>query len=85
MKPIGKHIVIESVAEEIKTDSGLLLTGADANELRYKKGVVVKPGTEVDVIKEGDEIYFDKRAGFTMIIEDRHLTVILERDVVIVL
>lgn len=85
MKPIGKHIVIESVAEEIKTDSGLLLTGADANELRYKKGVVVKPGTEVDVIKEGDSIYFDKRAGFTMIIEDRHLTVILERDVVIVL
>lgn len=85
MKPIGKHIVIESVAEEIKTDSGLLLTAADANELRYKKGIVVKPGTEVEVIKEGDEIYFDKRAGFTMIIEDRHLTVILERDVVIVL
>ena len=85
MTPIGKHIVIESVAEEIKTDSGLLLTAADANELRYKKGKVVKPGTEVDVIKEGDEIYYDKRAGFTMIIEDRHLTVILERDVVIVL
>lgn len=85
MKPIGKHIVIETVEEKIKTDSGLLLSAADANELRYKRGKVVKSGTEVDVIKEGDEIYYDKRAGFTMIIEDRHLTVILERDVVIVL
>ena len=85
MKPIGKHIVIESIEEKIKTDSGLLLSAADASELRYKRGKVVKPGTEVEVIKEGDEIYYDKRAGFTMIIEDRHLTVILERDVVIVL
>ena len=85
MKPIGKDIVIESIEEKIKTDSGLLLSAADANDLRYKRGKVVKPGTEVEVIKEGDEIYYDKRAGFTMIIEDRHLTVILERDVVIVL
>lgn len=85
MKPIGKHIVITTEAEEVKTASGLLLSAEDANNLRYKKGKVVKPGTEVDVIKEGDEIYFDKRAGFTMLIENQQYTVILERDVVIVL
>ena len=85
MKPIGKHIVIESIEEKIKTDSGLLLSAADANDLRYKRGKVVKPGTEVEVIKEGDEIYYDKGRSFTMIINDIQCTIITENDVVVVL
>ena len=63
MKPIGINIVIKTIEEEIKTSSGLLLSSDDANQLRYKKGKVVKPGTDVTVISEGDEIYYDKRAG----------------------
>ena len=63
MKPIGTNIVIKTIEEEIKTSSGLLLSSDDANQLRYKKGIIVKPGTEVTVINEGDEIYYDKRAG----------------------
>ena len=70
MKPIGTNIVIKTIEEEIKTSSGLLLSSEDANQLRYKKGIVVKPGTEVTVISEGDEIYYDKRAGYTMLIKD---------------
>ncbi len=85
MIAIGKNIIVNNIEEEVKTESGLILSAEDANSFRYKKAVVVRPGTDVTVIQEGDEIYYDKRAGFTMIIEDRHLTVILERDVVIVL
>ena len=47
MKAIGKNIVIRQVDEEIKTASGLVLSGEDANQFRYKRGVVVTPGTEV--------------------------------------
>ena len=54
MKPIGLNIVIKTIEEEIKTSSGLLLSSDDANQLRYKKGRVVKPGTDVSVIAEGD-------------------------------
>ena len=70
MKPIGINIVIKTIEEEIKTSSGLLLSSEDANQLRYKKGKVVKPGTDVTVISEGDEIYYDKRAGYTMLINE---------------
>jgi co-chaperonin GroES (HSP10) len=52
MKPIGLNIVIKSIDEEIKTSSGLLLSSEDANQLRYKKGRVVKPGTDVSVIAD---------------------------------
>ena len=50
MKPIGKYIVIDEIMEEISTDSGILLTGEDTKDLRYKKGVVVMPGMDVDVV-----------------------------------
>jgi len=52
MKPIGKYIVIKTIEEEIKTSSGLLLSAEDANQMRYKKGLVIKPGSTVEVINE---------------------------------
>jgi co-chaperonin GroES (HSP10) len=85
MKAIGKNIVIKSIDEEIKTSSGLILSGEDTNQLRYKRGLVVTPGTEVKNIKEGDQIYYDKAQSYTMIIHDEQHTIIQERDVVLVL
>jgi co-chaperonin GroES (HSP10) len=85
MKAIGKNIVIRHVDEEVKTASGLILSGDDTNQLRYKRGVVVTPGTEVKSISEGDEIYYDKAQSYTMIIHDEQYSIIQERDVVLVL
>jgi co-chaperonin GroES (HSP10) len=85
MQPIGKYILVKLIEEEVKTDSGLLLTSQDVNDFRYCKARVVKPGTDVSVIKEGDVIFYDKSHGFTMVINQEHLTVIQERDVVVVL
>ena len=85
MKPIGKYIIIQAIEEQLKTKSGLLLTATDANEFRYKKGKVVKPGTNVNEISEQDIIYYDKSAGFSLLLNDVTYTVITERDVVVVL
>jgi co-chaperonin GroES (HSP10) len=83
--PINKYILITTIDEQIKTESGLLLTGSDAEKFRYKKGLVVKPGTNVEVIKENDMIYYDKGAGYTMLIDNVPYTIIREADVVVVL
>ena len=85
MRPINKYIIINTIEEEIKTDSGLLLSANDVKDFRYKKGEVVKSGTNVVDIKEGDMIYYDKMSGYTMIINDKQYTIILERDDVVVL
>ena len=85
MKPIGKNIIIKTIDEDVVTNSGLVLSGEDTNQLRYRKGVVVEPGTEVSVISAGDIIYYDKAHGYTMIIRDIQYTIIQERDVVVVL
>lgn len=85
MKPIGKYIIIKTIKEELKTESGLLLSSQDAQSFRYKKAEVVKQGTDVKVINSGDIIYYDGATGHEMLIEDNPYTVILERDVVVVL
>ena len=85
MKPIGKYIIINTIEEETKTASGILLSASDVDEFRYKKGNVVKTGSDVTVIHENDLIYYDKNAGHTMLIGDKPYTIITERDVVVVL
>jgi co-chaperonin GroES (HSP10) len=85
MKPIGKYIVIQPIEEQLKSDSGLILTSEDSSNFRYKKGEIVEAGTDVSVINKGDLIYYDGAAGHTMFIKNTVYTVILERDVVVVL
>jgi co-chaperonin GroES (HSP10) len=85
MKPIGKYILINPIDEEMETKSGLLLSAEDSNQFRYKKGMVVVPGTDVINITEKDTIYYDSRAGYTMMIGSESYTIIKEADVVVVL
>jgi co-chaperonin GroES (HSP10) len=85
MKPIGKYLVVRDIQETIRTESGLILSGEDTNQLRYKRAEVIASGTDVNVIDEGDELYYDKVNSFTMLIDDLQYTIIQERDVVVVI
>ena len=84
MKPIGKYILISPIKEELETSSGLLLSAEDASQFRYKRATVASSGTEVSAIKAGDTIYYDSRAGYTMLIKNEQYSVIRETDVVVV-
>jgi len=84
-KVIGKNIVIKNIEEEVRSDAGFILSADDVKGFRYKRGVVMMPGTDVSTIKAGDEIYYDKSNSYTMMINDEDVTIIAERDVVIVL
>ena len=84
MKPIGKYITVSNIEEETKTGSGLILSGSDMDNFRYKRGQVIAVGTDVKDIKPDDKIYYDKAQSFTMLIKDVQCTVLREADVVIV-
>ena len=85
MKAIGRTIVIETIKEKETTESGILLTSADSNQFRYKKGKVILPGHECSVINKGDIIFYDKAAGHTMMLNEEVVTIISERDIVVVI
>tara|TARA_R100000742_G_C4250226_1_gene68623 strand:- start:477 stop:737 length:261 start_codon:yes stop_codon:yes gene_type:complete len=86
MKAIGKYIVIDPIKEvDTKTKGGLILAESQREDIRYRRANVIKPGTEVKALSKGDEIYYDKAAGFSIEIKKEQYKVIKEQDVVIVL
>tara|TARA_R100001509_G_scaffold12637_1_gene6521 strand:- start:129 stop:389 length:261 start_codon:yes stop_codon:yes gene_type:complete len=86
MKAVGKYIVISPIKEtETKTKGGLLLAEAQREDIRYRRAKVVEPGSDVKVLNKGDEVYYDKAAGFNIEIKKDRYKVIKEQDVVIIL
>lgn len=81
--PLGLNIIIKQVDKEVETSSGMIMSGADKENLRYKQGLVIKPGVEVDekLVKAGDSITYDKRAGYTMFIGGESFTIIKFGDI----
>lgn len=85
MRAINKYILIKRSNEETVSSGGLLMSKAEEAEMRYQKGVVVTPGTLVEHIKEGDSVYFDKVHAFDLKLEGDTVTIVQERDIVVVL
>jgi co-chaperonin GroES (HSP10) len=86
MKAIGKYVVIEAIKEvDTKRKGGLILAESQREDIRYRRAKVIKPGTDVKALKKGDEIYYDKSAGFKIEIKKEEYKVIKEFDVVVVL
>ncbi len=86
MKAIGKFIVIDPIKEvDTTTKGGLILAEKQREDIRYRRAKVVESGSEVLVLKKGDEVYYDKAAGFNIEINKEEYKVIKEFDVVIVL
>jgi co-chaperonin GroES (HSP10) len=86
MKAIGKYIVINPIKEtETTTKGGLILAEKQREDIRYRQAEIVEVGTDVNVLKSGDNIYYDKAAGFNIEIKKNNYKVIKEFDVVVVL
>ena len=86
MKAVGKYIVIDPIKEtETKTKGGLLLAESQREDIRYRRAKVIEPGSDVKVLNKGDEVYYDKAAGFNIEIKKDRYKVIKEQDIVIVI
>ena len=86
MKAIGLFLVIEETKEKpTKTKGGLILSEKLKEDIRYRKGKIISVGELIKGVKTGDNIYYDKHAGFNVEIDDEIFLVIKQQDVVIVL
>jgi co-chaperonin GroES (HSP10) len=86
MRAIGKYIVIDPIKEvDTTTKGGLILAEKQREDIRYRRAKIVEPGSDVKELKKGDEVYYDRSAGFNIEIKKENYRVIKEFDVVIVL
>ena len=86
MKAVGKYIVIDPIKEvDTTTKGGLILAEKQREDVRYRRAKVVEPGSDVKVLKKGDEVYYDRSSGFNIEINKEEYKVIKEHDIVIVI
>jgi co-chaperonin GroES (HSP10) len=85
MRAFGKTIVISEIKEEVKNKLGLIITEANDRDIRYKLGVVKMVGEEVNSLKEGDKLYFDKINASELRLEGSKYLIINLSDVRVVI
>ena len=86
MKVLSNYVLInELVSAEVQSMTGLILSNDQSVNSRYQEGEVVMPGENVQSIKTGDKIVYDKAQGHNVTIDGQTYRMILERDVAIVL
>ena len=86
MKAIGRNLIIEKIKEGTsKTKGGLLLAENQREEIRYTEADILSVGEQIEGLKEGDKIFFDRHAGHKIEIDKKTYHVIKAQDVVVVL
>ena len=68
-----------------KTDGGLMLTGSQRVDIRYKEATVLYCGDDVKGIEEGKTIFYDKNASHRLEVGKEVFHVIRDIDVVVIL
>jgi chaperonin GroES len=86
MKAIGRNIIINKIKEgTTSTEGGLLLAENQREDIRYTEASIISIGDQVEGLKEGDSIYFDRHAGHKIEINKKTYHLIKLQDVVVVL
>ncbi len=91
IKPLGDRVVIEAIAKEESTASGIFLPDTAKEKPQEGKVVAVGAGTLKDgvrvplEVKAGDRIIFSKYAGTEVKYEGRELLILRESDILAVL
>ena len=84
-KAIGSFVVLEKQKEEVKNSMGLIMTEANEMNLRYKLAKVKSVGDDVNDINSGDSVFYDSAASSDIRINGEKLTVVNDKNIVVIL
>ncbi|SDF11602.1 co-chaperone GroES [Sporomusa acidovorans] len=92
IKPLGDRVVIEALAKEEVTKSGIVLP--DTVKEKPQEGKIIAVGTGKTLengqkvaldVKAGDKVIFSKYAGTEVKVEGKEYLIISERDILAVI
>jgi len=87
IRPVADRVLVDPVAADLKTASGIIITGT-AKE-KPQKGQVVAVGTgKVDepmTVKIGDTVLYGKYAGTEINVEGKDYLIMRESDILAIL
>ncbi|MDR1701188.1 MAG: co-chaperone GroES [Sporomusaceae bacterium] len=91
IKPLGDRVVLETLAKEEVTKSGIVLPDTVKEKPQEGKVVAVGAGRVLEngqraamEVKEGDKVIFSKYAGTEVKLEGKEYLIVNERDILAV-
>ncbi|GGD94735.1 co-chaperone GroES [Paenibacillus nasutitermitis] len=87
IRPLGERVLVEPIAKEETTASGILLPDTAKEKPQEGKVIAVGSGTLKDgarialEVKEGDRVLFSKYAGTEVKYEGKELLIMKESDI----
>ncbi len=85
IKPLDDRVLVEPMAEEEKTASGIIIP--DTAKEKPRMGTVIAVGTDEDLqehIKEGDKILFAKYGGEEITADGKEYKIVQRSDILAV-
>ncbi|AEA34226.1 co-chaperone GroES [Hippea maritima] len=79
LKPLMDRILVEPEDLEQKTESGIIIP--DTAKEKPQQGKVVEVGEDVETVKKGDVIVFEKYAGNEIKLDDKKYVILKEDEV----
>ena len=80
IKPLGKRVLIKQVEQEEVTKSGIVLPGTASKE-KPITGEVLAIGKDVEDVKTGDKVIFEKYSGTEVKIDDVQYLIMPQDDI----
>jgi co-chaperonin GroES (HSP10) len=84
MKAINHFVIVDKIKEEPTKVGGLELTEKQNKDVRYIKGRVISFGDQIDILKFGDYVRYDKHAGHGIEWNDHLYYVLKISDIVLI-
>jgi len=92
LKPLGDRVVIEPIAKEETTASGIVLPDTAKEKPQEGRVIAVGSGRVADngerialEVKEGDKVIFSKYAGTEVKVDNKELLVLRESDILAII
>ncbi len=92
LKPLADRVIIEALAKEEKTKSGIVLPDTAKEKPQEGKVVAVGAGKILDNgqrvvpdVKAGDKVIFSKYAGTDIKLDGKEYLILSERDILAII
>ncbi len=80
IKVLGTRVLIEEIVEDIKSESGIILSDSKASAQRI--GKVISVGDSVEEIKEKDKVMFDGYKSFSIDLDGNTYLIMEENNII---
>ena len=82
LEPLDEFVVVQPVADEMETRSGLVLPASAAAAVACRSGIVTAVGSDANGVEAGDKVLYPRDAGYDVRLGGIEVKVLKREDLI---